>query len=351
MSNEQAHLDSEAAGSERLTVAEASRLGIEALRRLGYTPDEARIITAHLVDSALCGYTFAGLPRILAMASNRKAAEQRHPIRMVHETPASALIDGGNNVGYLAAYRGAMVAIDKARYCGLSAVGVYNSYYSGRGAYYVEKIVAAGLIGLHAASAQPKIVPPGGAEPILGTNPICFGFPCLSGPVIFDAGTAAIMGGELSMRALLGESLPDGIAFDAAGRPTRDPKEALKGGVSPFGGHKGYGLSLAVQALGLLAGATLARGSVRDYAFFFLAIDPHIMGPAQSFEGEMARLVADIKGSRRQPEVDEIRIPFERARRERERRRQDGIVLDRRITDAIRALAGGDLGAAGSHGA
>jgi len=201
--------------------------------------------------------------------------------------------------------------------------------------------VAAGLIAIHAASAQPKVVPPGGAEPILGTNPICFGFPSRSGPVIFDAGTAAIMGGELSMLALLGERLQDGIAYDAAGRPTNDPKEVLKGGVAPFARHKGYGLSLSVQALGLLVGAALARGSVRDYAFFFLAIDPSIMGPAQSFEEQMARLVADIKGSRRQPRVEEIRIPFERASRERERRRREGIVLDRRITEAIRAIGSG----------
>jgi LDH2 family malate/lactate/ureidoglycolate dehydrogenase len=342
MSNEEGALrDADAAESERLSAAEALALACEALRRFGYTPDEARVIADHLVDSALCGYTFAGLPRILAIASNRKGSEQRQPIRTVHETPASALIDGGNNVGYLAANHGATVAIEKARFCGLSAVGVYNSYYSGRGAYYVEKIVNAGLIALHAASAQPKVVPPGGAEAILGTNPICFGFPARTGPLIFDAGTAAIMGGELSMLAMLGERLQEGIAFDAAGRPTTDPKEALKGGVAPFAGHKGFGLSLSVQALGLLAGAALARGSVRDYAFFFLAIDPAIMGPSQSFDEQMARLVADIKGSKRQPGVEDIRIPFERASREREQRRQEGIVLDRRIAAAIRAIASG----------
>lgn len=332
-------LDADAEGKERLSVAEATRLGIEALTRLGYAGDEAGIVTDHLIDSALCGYAFAGLPRILAIATNRKATEARRPIAIAHETPASALIDGGNNIGYLAAHRGALVAIEKARYCGLAAVGVYNSYYSGRSAYYVERIVEAGLVGINACSAQPKVVPPGGAEPILGTNPICFGFPSHTGPVIFDAGTAAIMGGELSMHAMLGDLLPEGIAFDAQGRPTRDPKEALKGGVSAFGGHKGFGLSLAVQALGLLAGAALRRGSVRDYAFFFLAIDPKIMGPAQDFQEQMARLVADIKGSRRQPGVDEIRIPFERASRERERRRKEGIVLDRRIVDALRTVA------------
>jgi LDH2 family malate/lactate/ureidoglycolate dehydrogenase len=342
MLTEQARLDADTPDSIRLTLAEATALALDALRRLGYAREEADIVSAHLIDSALCGYTFAGLPRILAIASNAKARAQRAPIRIVHETPASAMIDGGNNVGYLAAHRGASVAIEKARYCGLSAVGVYNSYYSGRGAYYVEMMVRAGLVAIHAASAQPKVVPPGAAEAILGTNPLCFGFPSTSEPVIFDMGTAAIMGGELSMHALLGDLLPAGIAYDAAGSPTRDPKEALKGGVAPFGGHKGYGLSLAVQALGLLAGAALARGSVRDYGYFFLAIDPRVMGSMQSFEEQMTRLVADIKNARRQPETDEIRIPFERASRERNRRRHEGIVLDRKIVDAIKAIAAGE---------
>ncbi len=331
-------LDLDSPNCERLTVAEAIAVCMGALDRLGYEPDDARIITDHLVDSALCGYTFAGLPRILAIASNPKAKEPRQRIQAVFETPASSLIDGGNNVGYLAAHCGAMAAIEKAKFCGLSAVGVYNSYYSGRAAYYVEKIVNAGLIAIHASSAQPKVIPPGSAEPILGTNPICFGFPSRSGPVIFDAGTAAIMGGELSVHALLGEVLPAGVAFDVHGRPTCDPKEALRGGVAPFAGHKGFGLSLSVQALGLLAGAALARGTVRDYGFFFLAIDPAIMGPMQSFEEQLARLVDEIKCSRKQPGVDDIRIPFERARRERNRRQEEGIVIDRKIMGEIRAL-------------
>lgn len=341
MTNEAPMLDHDSPNCERLTVAEAVAVCMDALDRLGYAPEDAQIITDHLVDSALCGYTFAGLPRILAIASNRKSQEARQEIQVVFETPASSLIDGGNNVGYLAAHCGAMAAIEKAKFCGLSAVGVYNSYYSGRAAYYVEKIVNAGLIAIHASSAQPKVIPPGGAEPILGTNPICFGFPSRSGPVIFDAGTAAIMGGELSMHALLGDVLPAGIAFDAKGRPTCDPKEALKGGVAPFAGHKGFGLSLAVQALGLLAGAALARGTVRDYGFFFLAIDPAIMGPQQSFQEQMTRLIDEIKGSRKQPGVDDIRIPFERARRERNRRQEEGIVIDRKILAEIRGLGAG----------
>ncbi len=165
-------LDTDTPDTVRMSVAEATALGESALQRIGYPAEEAHIIVDQLVDNALCGYKFAGLPRILAIAGDGKTRQARTPIRMVHETPVSALLDGGNNVGYLAAYRAAEVAIDKARAMGIASVGAYNSYYSGRNAYYVERIVREGYFAFHAASAQPHVLPPGAAAPSLGTNPI-----------------------------------------------------------------------------------------------------------------------------------------------------------------------------------
>ena len=201
-------------------------------------------------------------------------------MRVVRETPVSALVDGGNKVGYVAAYRGAEIAIAKAKASGIAIVGVHNSYYSGRNAYYVEQIVRAGLVAIHTASAKPHVLPPGGRRPALGTNPFSIGFPSANGPVIYDIGTASLMWGEVLLMARLGEALPEGVGFDADGNPTRDARAvAQDGGVAPFGGHKGYGLSFAIQALGLLAGAALPRGDVQDYGFLFIAIDPAVMLP------------------------------------------------------------------------
>jgi LDH2 family malate/lactate/ureidoglycolate dehydrogenase len=165
-----------------------------------------------------------------------------------------------------------------------------------------------------------------------------FGFPSKSGPVIFDMGTAAMMWGEVMLHAHLGIPLPDGIGFDAKGNPTRDANAALEGGVVPFGGHKGYGLSFAVQALGLLGGAALATGKVQDYSFVFIVIDPKLMLPGGEFTEQMDELVRNIKATPRRPGVDEIRIPSERACRERERRRSEGIVVDKKVVDSLRAL-------------
>ncbi len=331
-------IDADAPETVRLTPQEATGIGARALERVGYTGEEARIIVDQLVDNALCGYKFAGLPRILAIAGDEKTRQARTPVKVIHDTPLSALLDGGNNVGYIVAYRAAEIAIRKARERGMASVGAYNSYYSGRNAYFVEKIARAGLVAFHIASAKPRVLPPGAARPALGTNPLCFGFPSEDGPVMFDMGTAALMWGDVMLHERLGLALPDGIGFDETGLPTRDPAATLRGGVGTFGGYKGYGLSFAVQALGLLAGAHLARGEVQDYGFLFWVVDPEIMLPGGDFKRQMSELVRKVKATPRQPGVAEIRIPSERASRERKRRMKEGIVLERKVIEALNAL-------------
>ena len=333
-------LDEDSPDMVRMTVDEATTLGADALKRLGYTDEEAGIITGHLIDSALCGYKFAGLPRILAISKSARVKKGRQPIRIVQETPVSASVDGGNNVGYLTAWHGSGIGIEKAKAMGMSAVGVHNTFYSGRGAYYVERMVKEGLAVICAASAQPKVLAPGAMDAVMGTNPICIGFPSQEGPIVYDIGTAAIMGGELSLYGMLGKMLPEGIAFDTQGRPTQDPNEAQKGGVVPFGGHKGYGLAFCVQGLGLLAGAVLARGTVKDYGMLFIAIRPDVLLPPGKYEEHVSMFVRELKGTRRQPGVDEIRVPFERSVRERERRLVEGIVLDRAVGEALKNVQG-----------
>ncbi|MGE0224517.1 MAG: Ldh family oxidoreductase [Acetobacteraceae bacterium] len=331
-------LDQDTPDTIRVTEAEARALGEGALHRIGYSQDDARIVVDQLVDNALCGYRFASLPRILTIAEDARTGKPRTPVRIVRETPSSAMVDGGNNVGYVAAFRGAEIAIRKAKASGIAMVGVYNSYYSGRNAYYAEHIVKSGLLAIHTCSAKPHVLPPGGTAPALGTNPFCVGFPSARGPVIYDIGTASVMWGEVLLMARLGHELPEGTGFDKDGNPTRDAAKAAEGGVTAFGGHKGYGLSFAVQALGLLAGAALTRGDVSDYGFLFIAMDPAVMLPDGDFETQMTALVDKIKATPRRPGVDEIRIPSERAFREREIRRKEGILLDRKVVDALNAL-------------
>lgn len=331
-------LDDDQPDTVRMPVDDAFALGMRALTRLGFSIEDARIVVDQLVDNALCGYRFASLPRILAIAGDEKSKKESRPVSIVHETPSSALIDGGNNVGYISVYHGAQIAIAKAKKSGFASVGVYDSYYSGRNAYYAEMIAREGLFCIHVASAKPRVLPRGGSRPALGTNPLCFAFPSATGPIVFDMGTASMMWGELLLHAHLGRQIPAGIGYDEHGNPSRDPQKVLNGGVVPFGDHRGFGLSFVVQAMGLLAGAAIPRGQPQDYGFLFLVIDPNVMLPDGTFPDQMTELVANIKSTPRQPGVDEIRLPSERAFRERERRRKEGLVFDLKVVEALESL-------------
>lgn len=332
------YLDETPAGTVRLSVVEATALGAQALRRIGFSDEDTEIILGQLIDNALCGYPFTSLPRILAIAQSPKLKEPRTPIRTVHETPVSAMLDGGNNVGYVTVFRAAEAAIDKAKQNRFAVIGANNSYYSGRNAYYVEKIVREGFVAMHFASGQPLVVPPGGTRPAMGTNPYCFGFPSKDGAFIVDAGTAALQWGEVMLHAHIDRPLPEGVAVDGDGAPTTDPKAALQGGTLPFGDHRGYGLSLAMQTMGVLAGSAMPRGSVQDYGFLFVVFDPGLLMPAGTFADQVSELTAAIKATPRQEGVAEIRIPSERAFRERDRRRREGIVFEQKVVDSLRAL-------------
>jgi len=200
------------------------------------------------------------------------------------------------------------------------------------------RIVDAGLVGLHTASGAPHIVPPGATRPARGTNPIALGFRSADGPVIFDIGTASLMRGKVLLAAETGVALSPGVAFDADGNSTEDGRAAARGGVAAFGGHKGYGMAFAIQALGLLAGAAIPRGQVQDYGFLFLVVDPGALLPGNPFAAQMSQLVKAIQATPRRPGVEEIRIPSQRAFRERERRRAEGILVDDAVIATLKAL-------------
>jgi L-2-hydroxycarboxylate dehydrogenase (NAD+) len=323
-----------------VTIDQGHALGCAALETIGLTPDEARIVVDHLVDNALCGYRFAGLPRILAIADSAEIKRPRTPVAIVHETPVSARIDGGNHVGYVAMHHCTETAIRKATASGVALISAHNSWFSGRNAYYLERIARAGFVAIHTVGATPFVVPPGATKRFLGTNPFAIALPADPDPFMFDMGTAAMMSGEVLLSAYLGETLPDGIGVDAAGLPTKSAAEMVKGGVLPFAGHKGFGLSLAIQALGLLGGAPAPGAGEIDRGFLFIVFDPALLIPRDRFKSELAQLISRIKALPKQPGVEEIRIPSERGYRERQQRLAAGcFTIDRPVYDRLVTLA------------
>jgi LDH2 family malate/lactate/ureidoglycolate dehydrogenase len=326
-------------GRVRLSAAEAQALAERSLERIGYDAEEAKIIADHVVDAALCGYEYSGLPKILNVAEHRRLRAPRRPMRVLRETPVSALFDGGNNNGMVAMYRATQVAIDKARSQGFAAVGVNNSWMSGRSAYYVEMVARAGMIGIHSVSSNAHVAAPGARAPATGTNPIAFGFPTLDEPFLVDIGTSAFMGTDLALQERRGALLPEGVAIDAQGQPTRDPSQVYA--LLPFGGYKGFALALALQALGVFAGS--GYGDDKTYGYFILALKPDLLLSPEDFRRDLSAMLARIQATPRQPGVDEIRLPGSRALKSRARLLRDGIEIDRKIHDALAALPPGEL--------
>lgn len=322
-----------------LSADEALALAVQSLQKIGYDAEEARIIADHVVDAALCGYEYSGLPKILNVAEHRQLKEPRRPMRAIRETSISALFDGGNNNGMVTMYRATEVAIAKAREHGMAVVGVNNSWVSGRSAHYVEMAARAGLIGLHSVSSRIHVAAPGSSGPATGTNPIAFGFPTADEPFIIDLGAAAFMGTDLIFQERRNAVLPENVAIDIDGQPTRDP--ARVHAILPFGGYKGFALGLAMQALGVLAGSGL--GDDKTYGYLIMTIKPDLMVPLDDFKRDMSGMLARVKATPRQPGVDEIRLPGERAFRERAHHQRDGIEIDRAIYDTLLALPQGKL--------
>src|SRR5258705_10496706 len=324
-----------------VSVAEARALSERAMRGIGYEPEEARILADHVIDAAVCGYEYSGLPKLLNVADHPFFKAPRHPMRVVKETSVSVLFDGGNQSGMLGMYYATRVVIERAQAHGLALVAVNNIWMSGRSAYYVEMAARAGLIGIHTVAAPPMVAPPGGAKPALGTNPIAFGFPMDGDPLVIDLGTSAFMGTDLQFRQRLGIPLPEGVAIDERGRPTTDAKAARSGALLPFGEHTGYAIALAMHALGVRCrGATDEKS-----AYLFIAFKPDLFVPLDDYRRALAAEIALIKAPPRQEGVAEIRIPAERAYRARARLTRDGLEIDRRVRDALITLSEGHRGA------
>src|ERR1700721_4835517 len=202
---------------------------------LGHNPTDAELIADHLIDCELRGLHYGGLARAISIAERfERVRDSRRPITMIHETPVSARIDGGDHIGYVVAHRATALVIEKAAAAGIAVVGARGTWYTGMLSYYAEMAAARGLGSMIASNASPWVAPHGATEGRLGTNPICFGFPSAEEPIIFDIGTSAIIHAEVTLARRLGNELPENVAFDPEGSLTRDPVAALAGAFAPL---------------------------------------------------------------------------------------------------------------------
>ncbi len=307
----------------RLTVSQARELAERTMQAVGHTPDEARLIADHLIDCELRGLSYGGLPRALSIAERiTTSPRRREPIRVEEKTPVSALVHGGDNVGYLVAGTAMQTAIARAKTHGVAIIGANNTWYTGMLSYYAERIAAHDLVSMITSNASPWVAPFGGTQGRFGTNPICYGFPVANGdPIIWDIGTSSIMHAEIVMAGRLGNELPDGVAFGPDGQPTRDPTAALDGGaIRAWGGAKGSGLGIVVQLLGAMCASPAIPQGMHGFGCLFIVMSPGLLMPVEEFKASVSGYAEAVRSTRPVEGGPPVRMPFDRSAAERRRR-------------------------------
>ncbi|WP_043838259.1 Ldh family oxidoreductase [Muricoccus aerilatus] len=325
----------------RIGIDEARRLAERGLAGLGLPAAEAARVAEHLLDCELRGLGYAGLARVLSMAERfADRPHQGRPITVLAETPVSARLNGGDNVGYLVGHEATRIATEKALASGIAVVGANDTWYTGMLSFYAEMATKAGLAVMIASNATPWVAPAGGTEPRFGTNPICFGFPGDEGPVIWDIGISNIIHAQAVMARRLGQALPEGAAYDAQGRPTTDPVAALDGAFMAWGGHRGSGLGVVVQLLGMIAGSPVMPEHLSDFGYLVIAFRPDLLSPLEEVKRKVSAYSALIRDTRPVEGGPPVRMPFDRSAALRaERLAQGEIEIPDAILDAVRGLA------------
>jgi ureidoglycolate dehydrogenase (NAD+) len=348
-------------------VADVRRIGAEPLEawvrelfeRAGLAAPAAEIVAHSLVDASARGVDSHGVLRVPIYAQRLRAglmARDPSPT-VVSEDGAIALVDGDEGPGQVAAVYATDVALRLAAEHGVGAVGVRRSSHYGAAGYYVRRMARDGFVGLTTTNAEPFVVPFGGAEWALGTNPIAFAAPTPDGVFELDMATSQVAVGKVLLAREKGEPIEPNWAVDAEGAPTTDPDAAQA--VVPLGGYKGYGLGLLVEILsGVLTGAGIGHGVGRmyddwdrrqDVGHFMLALDPGRTIGRAAFAKALAGLLAGMKALRPAPGVDEVLVPGEPQDRMERDRRASGIPLPVAVYASLEEL-GREVGVASPRG-
>ena len=321
----------------KISLDDARAVAVSFLVRHKMPREHAGMVADHLVFATLAGHDYAGLSRLPAIAAKLHERGLGGEIKTVRETENSAFIDGANVNGYVTSVLAMDKAIALAKKSGVGIVGVSNSWFSGMLRYYVERAAQADLIGMHAANSTARVAPYGGIDRLLGTNPIAFAFPTTDVPLVVDLSTAAIMWGDVLFHQQIGRPLPEGRAVDAEGFPTVDPGAALTGAFRAWGGPRGSGLSVVVQALGILGGSDPIIGDAGKWGYFFMAFDPGLLMPLSDFKKNISSMREKIENSRPSPGGAAVRVPGSSGTRQIEEGRARGWI---EVDDAIyRAIA------------
>jgi LDH2 family malate/lactate/ureidoglycolate dehydrogenase len=316
------------AASENVRV-DAARLAAavaDIFSALGVGADDARVVAGDLVAADLEGVASHGVmlapmyvDRLLQGSVSRRSSGV-----VVSDRDATIVIDAGNAFGQLTAHQAVGLAVGRAKEIGAAVVAVRNAFHFGTAGRYARLMAKQGCAGIVMSNTRPLMPAPGGAEAMVGNNPIAIALPTTGAhPIEIDMALSATAMGKIRLAASEGASIPDGWAVDAHGQPTTDPAAAIKGMLLPAAGPKGFGLAFVID---LLCGG-LSDGAVGDgvrplygdpalhyqCSQFFLAIHIGHFPTAETFATRAQDQAARVSASKRAPGVDRIYAPGELA--------------------------------------
>jgi LDH2 family malate/lactate/ureidoglycolate dehydrogenase len=324
-----------------LTIDSLRAFGREALLRAGLDREGAEIVTEVQLEASMRGqptHDIVSIPRYATRVATGRI-NPRPRITTERETATTAQVDGDNGPGQWVSTVAIGIAARKAREQGIGIVSARRSNHFGAAGHYVWEAARRGLIGLCTTNGPAVLAPTGGVTPTFGNNPLAIGIPAgRHFPIVLDIAMSVAPRSKIGLAVAEGKPLPPGWIFDRAGQPSTDLADLAAGLGVPIGGHKGYGLALALEVLaGVLTGAGFGadhrsevmrgRPEAPDFGHLFVVIDPERFMPGAHFADRVDALIEQTKNGERAPDVDEILVPGERELRARERSLKEGVRL------------------------
>jgi L-2-hydroxycarboxylate dehydrogenase (NAD+) len=336
----------------------------DALSKMGLPQGDAAKVAELMTEADLTGADAHGVFRLPQYVRRLCAGgvNPRPDIKVSKTAPATALVDGDNGMGHLVMAQAAATAVELARACGVAWVGARRSNHAGAAGVYAAMPLAHDMVGIYSVVASANHMAPwGGAETLLGTNPLAIAIPAgEEAPVVLDIATTVASYGTVKNYRLQGKQMPEGwMVSSRDGGPITDPERSAEGLLLPIGGYKGSGLALALGLLaGTLNGASFGRDvvdfnadekSAGDTGHFIIALDIARFTPLSSFTAEVDRHLRDLRGSAKLPGFDAIRLPGEERRRRRADRLANGVPMAGELIVQLDRLAA-ELGLAPVRG-
>ena len=326
-----------------------SELGVKLFTAARARPGDAEATVASLITSSLMGHDSHGVLRIpeylLQMAEGKIVADA--VISVERTGPSTAIVDCGHGLGPVGAHRTMQEGIAIAKEQRTACIITRRCNHVGRLGAWVQQAADEGLLALATCNSPLQghfVLPWGGREPRLATNPIAYAVPTSGDPVVADFSTSVAPEGKIRFYRNEGRPVPDGWILDSAGQPTNDPRAFFgppRGGILPLGGsagYKGFALGLLVEILGsALAGIGPQDPHVTGNGTCFIVIDPSAFCPLNVFRKLMDETVAYMKSSPPAPGVEEVLVPGELEFRTLRKRRQEGIPVDAATLQGLQA--------------